>query len=56
VQLKRVERAQHLLRTTGRSVEQIMQLVGVSDVASFRRVFRREIGYSPAEFRRKLSR
>jgi transcriptional regulator GlxA family with amidase domain len=55
VQLKRIERAQQLLRTTTRSVEQILALVGVSDVASFRRVFRREIGYSPAEFRRRLT-
>jgi len=54
VQLKRIEKAQRLLRTTARSVEQILALVGVSDVTSFRRVFRREIGYSPAEFRRRL--
>jgi transcriptional regulator GlxA family with amidase domain len=55
VQLKRIEKAQQLLRTTTRSVDQILARVGVSDVASFRRVFRREIGYSPAEFRRRLT-
>jgi transcriptional regulator GlxA family with amidase domain len=56
VQLKRVEKAKELLRTTRRSVEQVMQAVGVSDVASFRRVFQRELGFSPAEYRRKLQR
>jgi transcriptional regulator GlxA family with amidase domain len=55
IQLKRIEKAQRLLRTTTRSIEQILASVGVSDVASFRRVFRREIGYSPAEFRRRLT-
>lgn len=54
VQIKRVERAQELLRNTSRSVEQVLQAVGVSDATSFRRIFQREIGYSPAEFRRKL--
>ena len=54
VQLKRIERAQELLRGTRKSVEQIMTAVGVSDVASFRRVFQRELGYSPAAFRKRL--
>jgi len=31
-----------------------MTAVGVSDVASFRRVFQRELGYSPAAFRKRL--
>jgi transcriptional regulator GlxA family with amidase domain len=56
VQLKRVEKAKELLRTTRRSIEQVLQAVGVSDVASFRRIFQRELGYSPAEYRRKLQR
>lgn len=54
LQLKRIERAQEQLRTSRRSVEQILEQVGVSDVASFRRVFQREIGLSPAEYRRRL--
>ena len=56
VQLKRIEKAKELLRTTRRSVEQVLRAIGVSDVASFRRVFQRELGYSPAEYRRKLQR
>ncbi|HEU4653493.1 MAG TPA: helix-turn-helix domain-containing protein [Steroidobacteraceae bacterium] len=56
VQVKRVERAQELLRKTSKSIEQIVSEVGVSDPVSFRRVFQRELGFSPAEFRRKLRR
>ncbi|MBX5461863.1 MAG: helix-turn-helix domain-containing protein [Steroidobacteraceae bacterium] len=54
LQLKRIERVQAQLRTSRKSLEQILAEVGVSDVASFRRVFRRELGYSPAEYRRRL--
>ncbi len=54
IQLKRIERAQRELRETRRSVEQILAGIGVSDVAAFRRVFQRELGCSPAEYRRRL--
>lgn len=54
VQLKRIERAQEQLRNSRKSIEQILANVGVSDVASFRRVFQRELGLSPAEYRRRL--
>lgn len=54
IQLKRIEKAQKLLRASSQSIEQILTGLGVSDTASFRRVFQREVGYSPAEFRRRL--
>jgi transcriptional regulator GlxA family with amidase domain len=54
VQLRRIERAQDQLRNSRKSIEQILELVGVSDVASFRRLFQRELGMSPAEYRRRL--
>ena len=54
IQLKRIEKAQHLLRTTRRSLEQVLQAVGISDVTSFRRLFQRELGCSPSEYRRRL--
>jgi transcriptional regulator GlxA family with amidase domain len=54
IQLKRIERAQKRLRESRRSVEQIMAEIGVSDVASFRKVFQRELGCSPAEYRKRL--
>ncbi len=35
-------------------LEQVLQAVGVSDVTSFRRVFQRELGCTPSEYRRRL--
>jgi transcriptional regulator GlxA family with amidase domain len=55
LQLKRVEAVRQLLGESRRSIEQILSDVGVSDVTSFRRIFQRELGHSPAEFRRRLS-
>lgn len=54
LQLKRVEAVRRLLGESRRSIDQILADVGVSDVASFRRIFRRELGQSPAELRRQL--
>jgi transcriptional regulator GlxA family with amidase domain len=56
LQLKRVEAVRRMLGESRRSVAQILADVGVSDVTSFRRVFRRELGYSPAEYRRAIAR
>lgn len=55
LQLKRVEAVRRLLGESRRGIEQILAEVGVSDVTSFRRVFQRELGQSPAEFRRALA-
>ncbi|MBZ0088871.1 MAG: helix-turn-helix transcriptional regulator, partial [Thermoanaerobaculia bacterium] len=52
VQLRRIERVRELLRDEGTSVEAAIRRVGVSDLPSFREVFRRELGLSPAEYRR----
>ncbi len=54
VQLKRLEVVRQRLTDSGRSLEQILEEVGVSDVTSFRRIFQRELGRSPAEYRRRL--
>lgn len=55
LQLKRVEAVRRLLGESRRSIEQILAEAGVSDVTSFRRIFQRELGRSPAEFRRLLA-
>ncbi|MDB4931777.1 MAG: Transcriptional regulator, AraC family [Myxococcaceae bacterium] len=47
----RVQRAVHLLETTGEAVERVAERVGYSDAAAFRRVFRRETGTAPRERR-----
>jgi transcriptional regulator GlxA family with amidase domain len=54
VQLKRIEKVRLLLRDPEVSVEEAIAGVGVTDVPSFREVFRRELGISPAEYRRRL--
>lgn len=55
LQLKRVEAVRRLLGESRRSVAQILADVGISDATSFRRVFQRELGQSPAGLRRQLS-
>jgi transcriptional regulator GlxA family with amidase domain len=54
LQLKRIEKMRELLRKPDLSIEQALAEVGVSDVPSFRKVFQRELGMSPAEYRRRL--
>ncbi len=53
LQLKRIEAVREQLVARTRSIEQILEDVGVSDPASFRRVFQRELGLSPAQYRRQ---
>lgn len=54
VQALRIEEAKHLLETGSLPIEEIAQEVGYSDLASFRRLFRRQAGMSPGDYRRKL--
>jgi transcriptional regulator GlxA family with amidase domain len=54
LQLKRVEAVRRILGDSRRGIAQILEEVGVSDVTSFRRIFQRELGHSPAQFRRRL--
>ena len=54
LQLKRVERVQQQVRDGHKSMKRILDDIGVSDASSFRRVFRRELGLSPAEYWRRL--
>lgn len=54
VQLKRIEKVRLLLRDPKVGVEEAIASVGVTDVPSFRRVFQRELGMSPAEYRKRL--
>jgi AraC family transcriptional regulator len=49
---RRLERAQHLLRTTGRSVMDIAGDVGMTH-SHFSRVFSRRLGVTPTVFRRR---
>jgi len=50
----RLERAKNLLTVSSRHVTEICFDVGFTSLGSFSSLFRREIGLSPAEFRRRV--
>ncbi len=54
LQALRVDRAKALLETSNRSVEQIAASVGYTDLSSFRLLFTRQTGLSPAEYRKRF--
>ena len=55
LQQLRLFTARRLLETSALGVEQIVGHVGYADVSSFRRLFKRELGCSPNEYRRRFS-
>lgn len=54
VQTLRIEEAKHLLETTASPVDEIGEQVGYADGASFRRIFRRMTGVTPARYRARF--
>ncbi|GAA0549955.1 GlxA family transcriptional regulator [Chitinophaga japonensis] len=54
IQKKRLEKAKALLEDTALTVAEICYQVGYDDPASFSRLFSRETGVSPVEFRKHL--
>ena len=50
----RIEEAKQLLETSDISVEEISHAVGYEDPTSFRRLFKRKGGLTPAAYRRKF--
>jgi transcriptional regulator GlxA family with amidase domain len=55
LQHARVESAKKLLSTTTHSVAQITEDVGYSDVATFSRLFAKQVGETPAKHRRRCA-
>jgi transcriptional regulator GlxA family with amidase domain len=53
LQQERVKKAKHLLSTTTWSLEKIVETVGYRDVATFTRLFAREVRETPARYRRR---
>lgn len=56
LQALRVERAKSLLENSRQSIDAIVAEVGYADVASFRRLFLRLAGMTPAQYRRRFRR
>ena len=52
----RVARSRELLEFTRDSVEQVAAAAGYEDPGGFRRIFKRVVGLSPAEYRRRFQR
>jgi transcriptional regulator GlxA family with amidase domain len=55
VQALRVEEAKQILETEELGVDEIGEAVGYDDPASFRRLFKRKSGLTPAAYRRKFA-
>lgn len=49
-----MEHAKALLETTGKDFPAITQEVGYEDTSSFRRLFRRATGLTPAQYRKQF--
>ena len=54
VQTLRVEEAKQLLETTDQDTDTVAAEVGYEDPASFRRIFKRHTGVTPARYRRRF--
>jgi len=54
VQALRVEEAKQMLEMTDTGIDDIAAEVGYADAASFRRVFKKKAGLTPASYRRKF--
>ncbi len=54
VQALRVEEAKQMLETSETGIDEIAGAVGYDDATSFRRLFKRKAGLTPAAYRRKF--
>jgi len=54
VSLKKLEKAKSLLKTTTWSIKEIAAHTGYEDANHFSKTFRREMGYSPSEYRVRI--
>jgi transcriptional regulator GlxA family with amidase domain len=55
VQTLRIEEAKHLLETTSTPVEMVAVEVGYEDPNFFRRLFKRQVGITPARYRQRFA-
>ena len=50
----RLEEAKHMLETTSEPVEAVAEAVGYEDASFFGRLFRRKVGLTPAQYRKRF--
>ena len=55
VQAVRIEEAKQMLETQDDSIESLALAVGYEDASFFRRLFRREVGLTPAEYKKRFA-
>lgn len=51
IQAKRIERAQTLLLASRLSIKEIAETVGIPNLSQFSKLFTKETGHSPREYR-----
>ena len=54
--LSRIDTAQHLLRVTDQSIDEICAHVGYSETAAFYKAFRQYVGTTPVKYRKEVKR
>ena len=52
----RISRAREMLEFSRTSIDEIAARIGYEDVGAFRRVFRKIVGLTPSDYRRKFGR
>lgn len=52
----RISRAREMLEFSGTSISEIASSIGYDDVGGFRRIFRKFVGLTPSDYRRRFSR
>ncbi len=53
IQTLRIEEAKQMLETTGARIEEVAESVGYTETSSFRNAFRRRVGMSASDYRKK---
>lgn len=54
LQLKRIERAQTLMISSGLNIKEIAEEVGIPNVSQFSKLFHKEVGISPRDYIKKI--
>jgi two-component system response regulator YesN len=50
----RIEEARHLLQVSNSTIEEIAKMVGFSDRSYFCKVFKKQVGLSPSDYKKRF--